>query len=139
MTSDRLVLASMRLQQLGVSQAGTVELISQYPIEAIEAQLDWLPYRKAKRPGAFIVEAIRNSYSPPKELFYAPTQKPSASAEPFMDQGSEPTAGPAAPDSQGHGAQNPVGDSSSDFGLEQGRSDFDLVIPKADGENRPWK
>jgi hypothetical protein len=139
MTSDRLVLASMRLQQLGVSQAGTVELISQYPIEAIEAQLDWLPYRKAKRPEAFIVEAIRNSYSPPKELFYAPTQKPSASAEPLMDQGSEPAPGSAAPDSQGHRTQNPSGDPSPDFGLEQGRSDFDLVIPKADGENRPWK
>jgi hypothetical protein len=132
MTSDRLVLASMRLQQLGVSQAGTVELISQYPIEAIESQLDWLPYRKAKRPGAFIVEAIRNSYSPPKELFYAPTQKPSTGAEPFMDQGSEQSLGSAASDPQGHRAQNPPGDPSPDFGLEQGRGSFDLVIPKVD-------
>lgn len=139
MTSDRLVLASMRLQQLGVSQAGTVELISQYPIEAIEAQLDWLPYRKAKRPGAFIVEAIRNSYSPPKELFYAPTQKPSASPEPFMDQSAEPSLGSAVADSEGHRAQNPLGDPSPDFGLEQGRGSFDLVIPKADGEDRQGK
>ena len=135
MSQDRLTLASMRLQKLGVSQAGTVELISQYPIEAIEAQLDWLPYRKAKRPGAFIVEAIRNSYSPPKELFYAPTQEPAAHSDSLLDQGPQPAAGPAAAHPQGHRAQDSPGDPARDLRLEQGGSAFDLVIPKADAKD----
>ena len=136
MSQDRLTLASMRLQKLGVSQAGTVELISQYPIEAIEAQLDWLPYRKAKRPGAFIVEAIRNSYSPPKELFYAPTQEPASHADSLLDQSAEPAAGQDAAQAQGHRTQDPSGDPARNLRLEQGGSSFDLVIPKADGANR---
>ena len=136
MNQDRLTLASMRLQRLGVSQAGTVELISQYPIEAIEAQLDWLPYRKAKRPGAFIVEAIRNSYSPPKELFYAPTQKPACNPDSLLDQGAQPAAGPAPAEPQGHRTQGPSRDPARDFRLEQGGRTIDLVIPKADAEDR---
>lgn len=62
---------AVRLMKVGVSQAGVIELLSKYPLEQIQRQLDWLPHRKAKRPSAFIVEAIRKNYSAPKEAFRA--------------------------------------------------------------------
>lgn len=64
MTDDRMVAAARRLMELGVSRSGVVDLLG-FPVETIERQLDWLPYRKCRRPVAFIVEAIRNDYSAP--------------------------------------------------------------------------
>lgn len=71
--ADRMLSLALRLQRIGVSQRGTQELLA-YPLDVVERQLDFLPYRNAKRPEAFIIEAIRNDYSPPKEVFYAPRQ-----------------------------------------------------------------
>lgn len=73
--ADRMVSLAIRLQRLGVSQRGTQELLL-YPLDVIERQLDYLPYRKAKRPEALIIDAIRNDYSPPLELFHAPRSAP---------------------------------------------------------------
>ncbi len=71
---NRLVPIAIELQQLGVSQSGVRELLSQYPPEIIERQLRYLPYRKKpKRPSAFIVDAIRNNYSPPNTYPHAST------------------------------------------------------------------
>jgi hypothetical protein len=66
----RSVELAMDLLKLGVGNPVVIELL-QYDHDVIERQLEWLPYRKAKRPEAFIVEAIRNDYTPPKEFFYA--------------------------------------------------------------------
>lgn len=74
MSDPRAIQVAMELQKLGVSRAGCIELLSSYPLEDIERQLQYLPYRKAKRPEAFIIEAVRNGYSPPKEFFNAPPQ-----------------------------------------------------------------
>lgn len=73
--ADRMLSLAIRLQKLGVSQRGTQELLS-FPLDVVERQLDYLPYRKAKRPEALIVEAIRFDYSPPLELFHAPRPAP---------------------------------------------------------------
>lgn len=63
---------ALDLLKLGVSSAGVSDLLARHDHAVIERQLAYLPYRKAKRPEAFIIEAIRKDYSPPKEFFYAP-------------------------------------------------------------------
>lgn len=85
----RMVEAAMDLLRLGVSNTRVTELLS-YDIEIIERQLEWLPYRKAKRPEAFIIDAIRNDYSPPKECFYAPPQPQPSLTEDELDEDAEP-------------------------------------------------
>ena len=70
----RLIQIALALQSLGVSQRGAAALMIDHPLDEIERQLAYLPYRKAKRPEAFIIEAVRNRYSPPKE-FYAKTKE----------------------------------------------------------------
>lgn len=72
MDKERAVQIAIKLQLLGVSHAGCIELLG-FPPEEVEQQLEWLPYRKAKRPEAFIIEAVRNRYSPPKEVYRAKT------------------------------------------------------------------
>jgi hypothetical protein len=136
MTSDRLVLIAVRLQELGVSHAGTVELLSQYPPDLIEKQLEWLPLRKAKRPEAFIIEAVRNNYSPPKEAFHAQTQKPAAEPQAFLDETAQPFGGSAPAQPEGYGVEGASSDSSPDGRLEQNGSDYDLVLPSTQEENR---
>lgn len=135
MTSDRQILLAVRLQELGVSQAGVVELLSQYPLDLVEQQLEWLPMRKAKRPEAFIIEAVRNNYSPPKEAFHAQTEKPAPQPEALMDKAPELSAGQAAPQPQGYRAEGAPGNSSPDGWLEQDRSSYDLVLPAAEAED----
>jgi hypothetical protein len=64
---------ALDLLKLGVASHMVPQLLM-YDYDIIERQLAYLPNRKAKRPEAFIIEAIRNDYSPPKEFFYAPNQ-----------------------------------------------------------------
>lgn len=135
MTSDRQILIAVRLQELGVSQAGVVELLSQYPLDLIEQQLTWLPLRKAKRPEALIIEAVRNNYSPPKEAFHAQTEKPAPQPEALVDEAAELPDGQTAPQPQGHGTPGALGDSSPDGRLEQDGSRYDLVLPPAQDQN----
>ncbi len=71
---DRNVAVAAKLLQLGISHSGVVELLQYYPIDQIELQLKWLPFRNAKRPGAFLINAVRNHYSLPKEAYYAKDQ-----------------------------------------------------------------
>lgn len=67
---DRAVQLAGRLLQLGLTHTAVVEMLS-FPLDDLEAQLNWLPYRKAKRPGAFLINAVRRNYSPPKDFYYA--------------------------------------------------------------------
>lgn len=130
MSEDRAVLLAAELQLLGVSQAGIVELLSYYPHETIARQLKFLPFRKAKRPEAFIIEAIRNNYSAPKEFFYAKDEtelaKPAALDEDAQLLGGSPDAEP-----QGYGTQAPADLAEADLWLEQGQQDCDLALPDA--------
>ncbi len=81
---------AIELQKLGVSNAGVVELLSKYPHDLILKQLEYLPLRKARRPEAFIIQAVRNNYSPPKELYHAQNTPASPSAAESLDEGSQP-------------------------------------------------
>ena len=68
---DRAVKLAGRMLQLGIARDMVHELLS-YPLDQVEAQLDWLPYRaNVKRQGAFLINAIRRNYSPPKQFYYA--------------------------------------------------------------------
>ncbi len=83
---DRSVQIAGRLLQLGISHAGCIELL-QFPLEQVEQQLEWLPFRaKVKRPGAFLINAVRNHYSPPKEFYYAKDQIKAHGINDSMDQ-----------------------------------------------------
>jgi hypothetical protein len=126
-SQDRATKLAVELMRLGISRAGTVELLS-YPLDVVERQLAYLPFRKAKRPSAFIVDAIRNDYSPPKEAYYA---KAEAEPEPdhAVDEGSERAVGPPDALAQGHGAQDHVGAAAPDLGLEPGGQARDLDLP----------
>jgi len=80
---------AMRLLRLGVSNAGVTELLT-YDPEVIERQLDLLPYRKAKRPSAFIVDAIRNNYAlPANHPSHASSQNDVRQTTQRLDQNSE--------------------------------------------------
>lgn len=81
MNQERATKIAMELMKLGISHAGIVELLAE-DFDEIERQLSYLPYRKARRPGAFLIEAVRKRYSPPKEVYYA-----KAEAEPTIPQG----------------------------------------------------
>lgn len=87
---DRMVRLAIELRKLGISHEMTVELLSD-DLDIVEDQLAYLQFRKARRKGALLVEAIRKRFSPPKEFFHAktPTQPASQSR---MDEGSEHSA-----------------------------------------------
>lgn len=83
---------AFKLRKLGVSGEGVYQLLSQYPIEVIDLQLSYLPFRKARRPEAFIVEAIRKNYSPPSS-FYAKAQTDSSRTNNAVDETTEHSRG----------------------------------------------
>ena len=54
------------LLAVGVSEQDVRQLLAEFPIESIEAQLEWLPARGARNPGRFLTAAIRGDYAPPE-------------------------------------------------------------------------
>ncbi|MGV3615280.1 MAG: hypothetical protein ACO1SV_08095 [Fimbriimonas sp.] len=128
MTPDpRAVELAMELLKLGVSRAGVEELLS-YGLDAVERQLAWLPYRKAKRKEALIVDAIRNNYSPPKEAYFAEAYVQPAPVH-AVDEGSERAAGPPDAFAEGHGTEDPAGAPAADGRLEPGGPARNLDLP----------
>lgn len=101
---EKKIELAKRLHLVGVSKEGVIELLWKFPLERIEAQLEYLQYRKAKRPEAMIIESIRKDYTPPKEFYYARSQSELREAFESLDEGSESSAGSAAPNPEGHGA-----------------------------------
>jgi len=136
MSEERYLKAALGLQKLGVSQSGSLQLMNQYPLETIERQLFFLPMRKAKRPSAFIVDAIRFDYSPPKE-FYAKTKTQPSEDSCVLDQDAELSPGFADADTQGHGIEGSPDDSASNDRMEQRERSGDPAVPGADQENWP--
>ncbi len=108
---EKKIELAKRLHLVGVSKDGVVELLWKYPLERIELQLEYLPYRKAKRPEAMIIESIRKDYSPPKEFYYARSQNELAEAFEPVDQSVESSSGSPAAHAEGHRAE---GDADSD-------------------------
>lgn len=89
MNRDRLTRLAMELLKVGVSRPGVERLLGTQELDEIERQLAYLPFRHAKRPEAFIVEAVRNHYSAPKEFYYAASQDQPTNPNDAVDQGSE--------------------------------------------------
>lgn len=136
MNQEQLNKIALELMRLGISQAGVADLMATSPLEEIERQLLFLPHRKAKRPGAFLIDAVRNHYSPPKE-FYASTQPhPSATRDP-VDEDSARLGGSPDAQTQGHGTQDsPAALAPNPVPLSEVRATVDLAIPLTHLENR---
>lgn len=135
MNMQKKIELAKRLHMIGVSKDGVVELLWKFPLERIEAQLEYLPYRKAKRPEAMIIESIRKNYSPPKEFYYARSKSELTEAFESLDEGSELPTGSASPEPQGHGAESAPPADPADQRLAEGRQsntddlpDFDNTI-----------
>lgn len=91
MSKDRLTRLAMELLLLGVSKAGVERLLGSNDVDEVERQLAYLPYRKARRPEALIIEAVRRRYSAPP-LFYAKNQTHAPGTKRPVDQDSQPAA-----------------------------------------------
>ncbi len=50
---------------VGVLDPDARQLLAEFPIESIEAQLGWLPARGARNPARFLTAAIRGDYASP--------------------------------------------------------------------------
>lgn len=90
MNDDRSVAAAAALMRLGVSRAGIVDLLAHHPIETIERQLRWLPLRKARRPEALVIDAIRFDYSSPNLFRHAKDEAPPPGRSDPVHEGAKP-------------------------------------------------
>jgi hypothetical protein len=102
MSQAEAILLARRLRDAGVSHAGIIDLLMHHPHEVISRQLDYLPFRKAKRPGAFLLEAVRHNYSAPKEFFYANPHALADQAQGSVDQTALDSRGPFHEKSAGY-------------------------------------
>lgn len=134
---DRATAIAVRLMKLGVSQAGIRELLSQHPYDKIERQLDYLPERKARRPEAFIIEAVRNDYSPPKDHHRAKNPTSSPGPEGPVDQDPELCPRPPHADPEGHRTPGaPHGDPEHSW-LGTGGQTRHFDLPPVEGHDWP--
>ena len=118
MSRDRLTKLAMELLKIGVSKTGVELLLSTQDLDEVERQLAYLPYRRAKRPEAFIVEAVRRRYSPPKEFYYAAHSLDDSGEDRALDQDTEFPPRPPHAEPQGHGTPDSPGAAEADRGLE---------------------
>lgn len=95
-----MVKVAAELMKLQISNKAVSDLLLYFPLEEIEAQIRYLPFRKYRRPGPFLIDAIRFNYSPPKEFYYAQARtQPTASED--LDSDTEPVSGPGDAETQG--------------------------------------
>ncbi len=136
MNQDRAVKVAVELYKLGLSQAGVEDLILHNSLDAIEEQLFYLPHRKARRPGAFLVDAVRNHYSPPKEFYYAKTEPQSTEAGDTLAE--DAVRLDRSPDAiaEGHRTEGaPGAPPSNGFDATRIGTTTDLVVPGTDQAN----
>lgn len=136
MKNERLTKLAMDLLVLGVSTVGVQKLLSNHELDEVERQLAYLPYRHAKRPEAFIVEAVRNKYSPPKEFYYAANEATTTGSRDAMDQDSESFVGQPDANPQRHRTPDTSCPSPADGGVAAGWSPGDDPLQNVDGSNR---
>lgn len=55
--------------EAGVSEDQVSRILFSYPPDLIEAQLEWLPHRKAKKKASMLVASIERNYEPPAALY----------------------------------------------------------------------
>lgn len=125
---------AFRLKELGVSDAGIIELLSEYPYDRIEAQLNYLPFRKARRREGFIVAAVRHNFSPPKEFYASPKTQPLPTKH-QLDEDAKRHPRPLDASSQGHGASGSPSPGSPDLRMAPRRSDGDPFLQNPEGAN----
>lgn len=134
MSTDKQTELAVALMRLGVSQEVVVDLLVQYPLDVIESQLQYLPYRRAKRKEAFIVEAIRKNYSPPKEMHHAKAKADLAAALNALDEDSKHPARSTDAIPQGYGTPAAPSADQTDDGLAAGQRDDHHDLPNFDQE-----
>jgi hypothetical protein len=132
----RKVKIALDLFKLGVSGSGVQELLL-YDLDLIERQLAWLPYRKAKRPEAMIIDAIRNNYSAPNAFSHATPQTSPAIPTVPLDQDAEQPPRPLDAGAQGYGTADSSGAGTTDNWLAAGGSSYDLDLPDTRQEDGP--
>lgn len=118
MSRDRLTKLAMELLKIGVSKTGVELLLSTHELDEIERQLAYLPYRRAKRPEAFIVDAVRRRYSPPKEFYYAAHSPDDSGEDRPLDEDTQHAPRPPYAQPQGHGTPDTPGAFEADRGVE---------------------
>ena len=64
-----------RLCRIGLLKEEVDTLMSSFPREMIEVQLEWLPYRHAKNPARYLLAAIQGDYDEPFSLRVQTQQK----------------------------------------------------------------
>lgn len=137
MSQEKATELAVALMRLGVSNRGLSELLNHYPYDVIELQLKYLPFRKAKRPEAFIIEAVRRNYSAPKEFFHASNQAHPSRSSSAVDQAAKRPARPTPPQAQGHRTSGPTRPHSPNARLEPGGSVPHHFIRNPDQANGP--
>jgi len=66
--ADPIAHVKWRLSRLGVSPEQVEFLVTNFDVERIQRQLDWLPYRNARKPAHFIIAAVEHDYEEPIDL-----------------------------------------------------------------------
>jgi len=94
-----------RLLRFGLLPEQADALLAQHPAEEIQQQLDWLPYRKARKPGPLLIAAIENRYTEPiaarqRRLFDQAVMPPRVE-DPPEDQAQEAESSSAMPLNEG--------------------------------------
>lgn len=65
-----------RMIKIGLMPDVVGTLLRNYPLQAIQRQIEWLPYRGAKFPDRYLLAAIEGDYSMPAELGRTPDPIP---------------------------------------------------------------
>lgn len=65
---ERRVRLIVALRKMGVSERVCGDLVFAFPLDHIEQQIEWLPFRRAKRKSSLIVAAIKGDYERPAAL-----------------------------------------------------------------------
>ena len=89
-----------RLESRGLTADHARQLTRFYTAAEIDQQIEWLPYRNARNPAAYLVSAIEGGYGPPPGLVAAweedvpgwPGREPEPEIEPELLPDSESTA-----------------------------------------------
>ena len=132
---ERVNRLAKELYALGVSKKGVAGLLAIFPLDQIEDQLKYLPYRTAKRPEAMIVEAIRNNYSPPNTYYYAAHKAQSLGNRETLDEDTKLSLGVPSTESEGHRTQNPPGDTPLHLGIQSAPEASDPFLQNPDGKD----
>jgi hypothetical protein len=99
-----------KLLALGVLREQADLLLMNYPLERIERQIAWLPYRHAKNPARLLIAAIEHDYEPPAYVrLQEAVAADSAAAEAETAERADGAAGMPTPDDNA-----PVGGTTND-------------------------